>query len=133
MKKLVYILAILLALAGTGLIYSFKSPQPQKKVLWYQVTVIESVVQGGAGRSRMISQDENGQMEEIKIENLFSLAGINFGNVRENDQQITNKITDLTNAGWELYTVAPGVYSGSKNGGNGIFMTRYLFKKFAEE
>lgn len=135
MKKLVYILTGLLVIAGTGLIFSFKSPapSPQKKILWYQVTVIESVVQGGAGRSRMISQDENGQMEEIKIENLFSLAGINFGNVRENDQQITNKITDLTNAGWELYTVAPGVYSGGKSGGNGIFMTRYLFKKFDTE
>jgi hypothetical protein len=126
-------MAILLALAGTGLIYSFKSPQPQKKVLWYQVTVIESVVQGGAGRSRMISQDENGQMEETKIENLFSLAGINFGNVRENDQQITNKITELTNDGWELGTVTTGVYDGGRNGGTGIFMTRYLFKKEATE
>ena len=133
MKKLVYILAVLLTIAGTGLIYSFKSPSPPAKVLWYQVTVIESVVQGGAGRSRMISQDENGQMEETKIENLFSLAGINFGNVRENDQQITNKITDLTNDGWELYNVAPGVYDGGKNGGSGIFMTRYLFTKLAAE
>ncbi len=135
MKKTVYILTVLLVIAGSGLIYSFKSPAPpqQVKVLWYQVTVIESVVQGGAGRSRMISQDENGQMEETKIENLFSLAGINFGNVRENDQQITNKITELTNEGWELKNVGTGVYDGGKNGGSGIFMTRYLFMKLATE
>ncbi len=135
MKKAVYILTVLLVIAGTGLIYSFKNPAPtpQAKVLWYQVTVIESVVQGGAGRSRMISQDENGQMEEIKIENLFSLTGINFGNVRENDQQITNKITELTNAGWALENVGTGVYGGSKNNSTGIFMTRYLFKKEVNE
>jgi len=135
MKKTVYILTVLLVIAGTGLIFSFKNPTPapQAKVLWYQVTVIESVVQGGAGRSRMISQDENGQMEEIKIQNLFSLAGINFGNVRENDQQITNKITELTNAGWALENVGTGVYDGGKNGGSGIFMTRYLFNKVVTE
>ncbi|MEZ5146357.1 MAG: hypothetical protein R2759_04550 [Bacteroidales bacterium] len=72
-------------------------------------------------------------MEETKLENFFSMAGINlFGNIRENDQQITNKITELTNDGWHLYQVTSGVYSGNNNNNNGIFTTRYLFSKVSE-
>ncbi|MCB2221794.1 MAG: hypothetical protein KQI35_15475 [Bacteroidetes bacterium] len=100
-------------------------------MIWYQVTVIESVVPGGVGRSRMICQNEKGQMEETKLENFFSMAGINFGNIRENDQQITNKISELTNQEWNLYNVTSGVYSGNGNNNNGIFITRYLFNKTA--
>ena len=129
MKKTTYILIALLVVTSAGVLFSFKSPAPNEK--WYQVTVIESVVPGGAGRSRMISQDENGKMEEIKLKNFFSLAGINFTNIKDNDVKITQKITDLTNEGWELYNVTSGVYAGSGNGGggNGIFITRYLYKK----
>lgn len=133
MKNLVYLLTGLLVLSGIALLFAFKNPTPQKTVQWYQITVIESVVPGGAGRSRMICQDENGKMEETKLENFFSLAGINFGNVRENDQQITNKITQLTNDGWSLTDVTSGVYSGSGNNTNGIFLTRYLFNKEVTE
>jgi len=131
MKKLVYILSAATGVLLIALMVSFTnpSPAPQDEVLkWYQVTVIESVVPGGMGRSRMISQDENGKMEEMKLQNFFSLAGINFGNVMENDQQITNKITERTNTGWSLYNVTSGVYSGNDNS-NGIFITRYLFSK----
>ncbi len=130
MKKIIYISIALITLTSAGILFSFKSPAPSEK--WYQVTVIESVVPGGLGRSRMISQDENGKMEEIKLKNFFSLAGINFGNVKDNDVKITQKITDLTSEGWELYNVTSGVYSGSGGSGgnsNGIFITRYLYKK----
>ena len=119
--------------------YSFTLPERGQeeevgqKVLWYQVTVIESVVPMGVGRSRMISQDENGKMEEVKLQNFFSAAGINFGNVMENDQQITNKITALSNSGWTLYDVTSGVCSGNGNNSQGIFITRYLFNKKAAE
>ena len=131
MKKLVYILSTAVVVSVAALFYAFTSPSPaqQESVLWYQVTVIESVVPGGMGRSRMISQDENGQMEETKLQNFFSMAGINFGNVRENDQQITNKITELSNQGWTLYDVTSGVYAGNGNNSQGIFITRYLFNK----
>jgi len=131
MKKIVYLLTVLLVIAGLGLVYSFSSPTPNQQVdvKWYQVTVVESVVPGGVGRSRMISQDENGKMEETKLQNFFSLTGINFGNVRENDQQITNKISELTNDGWQLNEVTSGVYSGNQNHNQGIFITRYLFTK----
>jgi len=135
MKKLVYILSTAVVVSVAALFYAFTSPSPaqQESVMWYQVTVIESVVPGGVGRSRMISQDENGKMEETKLENFFSMAGINFGNVMENDQQITNKITELTNKGWTLYNVTSGVYAGNGNGNQGIFITRYLFNQKALE
>jgi len=131
MKKVALVLIAVGAALSLILVYSFTSPasSPPEQVLWYQVTVIESVVPGGLGRSRMICQDQNGKMEETKLENFFSMAGINFGNIRENDQQITNKISELTNQGWNLYNVTSGVYSGNDNSSNGIFITRYLFNK----
>ena len=135
MKRLVYILSSAVAISIAALFYAFTSPSPvqEETVQWYQVTVIESVVPGGIGRSRMISQDENGKMEETKLQNFFSMAGINFGNVMENDQQITNKISELSNQGWNLYDVTSGVYAGNGNNSQGIFITRYLFNKKALE
>lgn len=129
MKKQILIVALAL-IAVSSLLYSFSTPAPQEaKVRWLQVTVIESVVPGGAGRSRMITVDENGKTDEVKINNFFSLAGINFSNIRENDQTVTNEIQDLTNMGWTLEHISTGVFSGNQNNTNGIFMTRYLLKK----
>ncbi|MCB0824231.1 MAG: hypothetical protein KDC09_16155 [Bacteroidales bacterium] len=134
MKKIVIALSTILVVMSLMMVYAFQTPQDntETQTIWYQVTVVESVVPGGLGRSRMISLDENGKMEETKLENFFSMAGINFGNIRENDQQITNKITELTNDGWHLYQVTSGVYSGNNNNNNGIFITRYLFSKVSE-
>lgn len=92
-----------------------------------QITTIESVVPAGLGRSRMITLKPDGSMDEIKLENFFSLVGINFGNVRMNDHIITDKIGDLVKEGWQLIFVTPGVYSADKS--TGIFITRYLFRK----
>jgi hypothetical protein len=92
-----------------------------------QITTIESVVPGGLGRSRMITQDANGKMEEVKMENFFSLVGINFENVRNNDRMITAKLTDMERTGWKLEHVTTGVYGVETS--TGIFITRYLFKK----
>jgi hypothetical protein len=93
------------------------------------VTTIESVVPGGLGRSRMISTTSDGKLKETPMENFFSLVGINFGNVRMNDQSITDKITEMAKDGWHLENVNSGVYSADKS--TGIFITRYLFKKEA--
>ncbi len=92
-----------------------------------QVTTIESVVPGGLGRSRMITIDGSGNMEEVKLENFYSLVGINFKNVRFNDQAITSKISALSQQGWELVQVTSGVESTPEK--TGIFITRYLFRK----
>jgi len=105
-----------------------------------QITVIESVVPGGLGRSRMLVNDPKGNLEEIKLKNFFSLVGINFGNIKKNDVRITEKVSELTQSGWELQDVTSGVYtSTSVSGGSddlglsanatGIFITRYLFKR----
>lgn len=91
------------------------------------VTTIESVVPGGLGRSRMITTTSEGKLKETPLENFFSLVGINFGNVRMNDQAITDKITEMTKDGWMLTNVNSGVYSADKS--TGIFITRYLFKR----
>jgi len=91
------------------------------------VTTIESVVPGGLGRSRMISSDSLGTLEEVKMDNFFSLVGINFGNIKDNDKSIASKISGLTNAGWKLEFVNSGAYSSE--GSNGLFITRYLFSR----
>jgi hypothetical protein len=92
-----------------------------------QITTIESVVPGGLGRSRLLVADDKGQLEEIKLENFFSMVGINFGNIRANDQTIAAKINQLSSQGWELTSVVTGSYSADKS--TGIFLTRYLLKR----
>jgi len=130
MKKNHLLLIGVVLVALSSLLYSFRSPAPQTGTIkWLQITVVESVIPGGAGRSRMITIDENGKTDEVKINNFFSLAGINFNNIRENDQTVTNEIQELTNQGWELAHISSGVFSGNQNNSNGIFLTRYLFKK----
>jgi hypothetical protein len=128
-KKVYYRIAIALMLVSVVGFYGFKQSDEQKQTKWLQITAVESVVPGGIGRSRMISIDNNGKMEETKMKNFFSMAGINFGNIRENDLSITTKIQELSADGWELYDVTSGVFSGNENNSTGIFITRYLFKK----
>lgn len=128
-KNIYYKLAIALMLISIIGFYGFKQSDGQKKTSWLQITAVESVVPGGIGRSRMISIDGNGKMEETKMKNFFSLAGINFGNIRANDLSVTTKIQELTNEGWELYDITSGVFSGNENNSTGIFITRYLFKR----
>lgn len=129
MNKHVILIAVL-ALGLTTMILGFKNidekpVQPQYE--WNQVTVIESVVAGGLGRSRMISTDDTGKMQEEKLQNFFSMTGINFGNIRENDLKITNMVSTMAVEGWVLYDVTSGVYAADKS--TGIFITRYMFKR----
>ena len=105
--------------------YAFKPSQA--KTTQTQITTIESVVPGGLGRSRMVTTSSEGSIKEIDMENFFSFVGINFGNVRKNDNMITDKINEMTGQGWELSSINSGVYSADKS--TGIFITRYLFKK----
>ncbi|TAH26559.1 MAG: hypothetical protein EAZ07_03635 [Cytophagales bacterium] len=116
MKKLI-LLGIVLA---TSLMTAYAQQ-------FMQITTIESVVPGGLGRSRMISSTPTGSVDEIKLENFFSLVGINFENIRYNDKLITDKIADMYKQGWKLINVTPGVYGADKS--TGIFITRYLFQK----
>jgi hypothetical protein len=43
---------------------------------------------------------------------------------------ISDKLTQMSKEGWELYTVISGVESDAGKGdGKGIFITRYVFRK----
>lgn len=97
---------------------------------YYQFSTVESVIKGGVGRSRIISTLPNGAMREEKLENLFSVTGINISNLQSNDYLITTKLDQLSYEGWELFSANPGVYSDVKGGG--IFLTRYLFRRPVE-
>lgn len=91
------------------------------------ITTIESVVPGGLGRSRMIETDESGNTKEIKMENFFSMVGINFKNITNNDQMIAEMLKKMTIDGWEVVSITPGVYAADKS--TGIFIIRYIFKR----
>ena len=118
-------------------------------------TVVESIVPGGAGRSRIISATEernhedyisiNGKdgrnksnrqdirmetYEEIKLLNFYSLAGLRFQNIAANDAVINSKVNAMMADEWELVSINSGVESdaGEKDC-NGIFITRFYFKR----
>ncbi|GAA4314690.1 hypothetical protein GCM10023115_28050 [Pontixanthobacter gangjinensis] len=121
------------------------------------ITVVESIIPNGIGRSRMISSEEardfrefttqrteednernkadRGEIrlknfEETKLLNFFNMGGIRFQNIAANDAVVTSKINALAADGWELVFVNSGVesYSGPEDE-NGIYITRYIFKR----
>ena len=94
-----------------------------------QVSVIESVVAAGVGRSRILSTGSNGKMNEEKILNLFSVSGINLGNIHQNDLKISNKLSNMSAEGWELVDVTTGVSMYGQENEEGIYMTRFLFRR----
>lgn len=122
------------------------------------VTIVESIVPGGLGRSRIIDAKEGVNFQdfttertaegkgdqgdvkrgdvkidafgETKLLNFYSMAGINFQNIASNDAVISSKINTLLKEGWDLIFVTSGVESDAgKSDGNGIFITRLYFKK----
>lgn len=150
MKKILLILAMLVSTMYTT--------QAQSKPQYKIITVVESIVPGGLGRSRMIENQTDldidefttertdgkkskqadikrkdakvDQFAESKLLNFYSLAGINFQNIASNDALIASKINKLAEEGWELVFVTSGVESDSGKGdGKGIYITRFVFKK----
>lgn len=121
------------------------------------ITSIESVVPMGLGRSRIISEQEDknykdytserseennkqnkskrseakvDNFEETKILNFYSAAGINFQNIASNDALLSSKVNTMIDEGWELAFVTSAVESDAGKGdGQGIFITRFIFKK----
>ncbi len=122
------------------------------------VTVIESIIPMGMGRSRMIESttdvdynafttlrtdgkdSKQGDVDrgdikvaglrETKMLNYFSGVGINFQNIASNDAIIMSKLNEMDAQGYDLAFVASGVESDAgKEDGQGIFVTRMFFKK----
>jgi hypothetical protein len=112
--------------------YSFRSSPVPSLYEYRQFSTIESIVPGGLGRSRVIISDQGDQEVGKDLLNFYSMVGINFKNVANNDRIIVETINQYVKDGWELHTVTAGVQSpGGKDAGsgNGIFITRYLFRK----
>ena len=122
------------------------------------VTVVESVVPKGLGRSRMLAKTEivdynpsttvrmeDGEkdksnndkrkeirtkaFEETKLLNFYNLGGIRFNNIATNDAMVKSKLNQMTADGWELAFVTGGVESSGDKDPNGIYLSRYIFKK----
>jgi len=147
MKKLLAITVIILLF----------SLETMAQVEYKVITSVESIVPAGLGRSRIISaeeerdykeftseqtEDDNSRnkskrsdirvkdFEETKLLNFYNLGGIRFQNIAANDAVITSKINGMITDGWELAFVTSAVESDSgKDDGNGIFITRYIFKR----
>lgn len=131
----------------------------EAQIYEYQViTSVESIIPSGIGRSRLISSNEDRNykdytssrstekrnkssrtdirvkdFDETKLLNFFNIAGIRFQNIAANDAVITSKINTMSEEGWELAFVSSAVESDAgKNDGQGIFITRYVFKRIKE-
>ena len=146
---------IILAAAIIGACFTEAAAQTEYKV----ITVVESIVPMGMGRSRIVEATTEMEYEqfttertegkdggkqgkvkrgdakieglrETKLLNFYSGVGLNFQNIASNDALITSMLNNMSKKGWELFSVAAGVESkGAKDDNAGIFITRYLFKK----
>ncbi len=112
----------------TGSTLTAQELKQEPKKQFMQVTTVESVIGGGFGRSKMIVTNPDGSQKESDMENLFSLAGINFKNIKENESQIVKVLKNYTDEGWVIDKVTSFTLSPGDNG-QGIFMTRYLLSK----
>jgi hypothetical protein len=71
--------------------------------------------------------------EETKLLNFFNIAGIRFQNIAANDAVITSKLNAMASQGWELAFSNSAVESyAGKGDKNGIFITRYIFKRLTK-
>ncbi|OFX81833.1 MAG: hypothetical protein A2X12_11005 [Bacteroidetes bacterium GWE2_29_8] len=124
------VIVVAIAISSFTFFMSFKTNQTNEGVVYVykQITTVESIVPGGLGRSKMLETNEKGELKETSMENFYSMVGINFGNINSNDKQILNTINSLSAEGWQLFNVGVGVQSPSDKG-QGIYMTRYLFRK----
>lgn len=131
---------------------------PAATVEYKVITIVESIVPMGIGRSRMIENKSNLDVDafttertdgkksgqgsvkrkdakvdafaETKMLNFYSGVGINFQNVASNDAMIGDKINKMAAQGWELSFALSGVESDSGgDDGKGIYITRLIFKR----
>ena len=150
-------ISIFVIMGALAVITAFTNQsQPGKIYEFETVTVVESLIQNGLGRSRMISgtekvnyreattiRKEDGKkeksdkkrseirtlaFEETKLLNFYNVAGIRFNNIATNDAMVKSKLNEMSAQGWELVFVSSGVESADKER-DAIFITRYHFRK----
>lgn len=159
MKKINFIAAGIAVLCVTAVILSFKSAGQTvaESFEFTSFTVVESIVPNGIGRSRIVNaletrdykefttvqtEDDNSRnkadrseirvknFEETKLLNFYNLGGIRFQNIAANDAVINSKVNAMLAEGWEIVNIVSGVESVSgESDPNGIFITRFYFKK----
>ena len=155
MKNLNYIAISISAVCIMAVIYSFTLVE--KGYIFKTVTVIESIVPNGVGRSRIINsmedrdykefskimtEDDNSrnkskrdelrvkEYEETKLLNFYNIGGIRFQNIAANDAVIDSRINAFLDEGWEIISINSAVEAyGGKDDSNGLFLTRFYFKK----
>ncbi len=121
------------------------------------ITSVESIVPSGIGRSRLVDGNEEKDykeftseqtdedntrnkssrddirirnFEETKLLNFYNIAGIRFQNIVANDAVVASKLTTMAAEGWALVFVTSAVEADAgKSDGQGIFITRYIFRK----
>ncbi len=127
MKKTSLILGF--ALIAIIPLFMALSPKAEKPAAteFRVVTVVESVVPGKLGRSKVLTMDSNGASSETEIQNIFSMTGINFSNLQTNNRSVADLLAKNSADGFELVEVVPGNFGD--NNSQGIFMTRFIFKK----
>src|SRR5687768_9203720 len=130
MKSIIFLLVIALT---TGSSLNAQDLKPETNKQFMQVNTVESVVAGGLGRSKMIITNPDGSQKEADLENLFSMTGINFKNIKENEDKIVRTLKTYTDDGWKLDHVTSLTLSQNDSGAGGIFMTRYLLSKPLEK
>ena len=77
----------------------------------------------------MLLDNGSGSLDEQKIKNLYSVVGIKMENIFNNDQNVTGKLNELSEDGWELAFVNTGVQSPNEGSSNGIYCTRYILRR----
>ena len=130
MKKIIILIVIALAISSS---LPAQEAKPETAKQFMQINTVESVVSGGLGRSKMIITNPDGSQKDADLENLFSIAGINFKNIKENEEKIVRILKTYTDDGWKLDHVTSFTLSQNDSGAGGIFMTRYLFSKPVEK
>jgi hypothetical protein len=155
MKKFPLVLAMVLMIINS----SFSQNVSNEKINeWKIVTVVESIVPMGLGRSRMIenmteietdqfrtsrtdgkTSNQNSvsrselkvdNFDETKLLNFFSATGINFQNIASNDAMIAARVMELESDGFKLIYITSAVEShAGKDDSGGIFITRMFFKR----
>ena len=125
MKNQILVLSISVAMIVS--IFAFNTPAPAYEYM--SLTTVESIVPGGLGRSRMLIDGGNGNLDEQKIKNIYSMVGIKMENIFYNDQDVVAKLNDLSTEGWELAFANTGVQSPSQGGSTGIYCTRYILRR----
>ncbi|RNI37347.1 hypothetical protein EFY79_08080 [Hanamia caeni] len=126
------ILGTLLLFCGVTSQLKAQSIPVKQAQQFMQVTTVESVLSGGLGRSKMIVTNPDGSQKESGMENLFSMVGINFKNIGENENKLINTLKFYTENGWKIDHVTSLTLSQTESGNGGIFMTRYLLSKQEE-